>query len=85
MGKVIFFGLGVGATIMVMVQVRKFARKASPAGVQEAVRRRSANAGDQVGSFLDTFSSASAEREAQLQAMFPALNPDLLEPDAVRD
>lgn len=68
MGRLVFFALGVGATVFVVVKGRQIARRATPAHLQEQVNRRAQGIAEQAGDFLATLRTSMDERERELRA-----------------
>ena len=67
MGKVVWFALGIGVTVFVVVKGKELMRKATPAGVQEQVQKRTESLQHQASEFVDTFTHAFKQREDELR------------------
>ena len=65
--RVIWFGVGAGATIFVVVKVRQYARQASPSAVGQRLNDSAADLVASVRDFTDRVRAAMAEREAELR------------------
>ncbi|GAA4902636.1 hypothetical protein GCM10025789_21770 [Tessaracoccus lubricantis] len=65
-----FFWLLVGAalTVFLMLKGRELLHKLTPRGVAEQVERKGHEAAAGFGTFMATFRSAMAEREAELRS-----------------
>lgn len=59
--------VGAALTVVVVLRGRELLHKLTPKGVQEQVAERGHRAAASAGSFLGTFRSAMAEREAELR------------------
>lgn len=68
MGRFVFFALGVGVTVLVVVKGRQLAQKATPQHLQESASRRIARLADQVGEFISTVQESMHEREDELRS-----------------
>lgn len=68
MGRFVFFALGVGVTIFVVVKGRELARKATPQHLQESASQKFGQLVDQVGDFLTTVKDSMAEREEEIRS-----------------
>lgn len=66
MKRVLWFGLGVAVAAIVIYKGQQVMRKATPAGVQEQVSKAGAELADRISAFASTFTSAMAEKEAEL-------------------
>ena len=67
MGKFLFFALGVGVTVFVVVKGRQLAQKATPQHLRESAAKRVGRLADQVGEFFTTVQNSMTEREAELR------------------
>ena len=67
MGKFLFFALGVGVTVFVVVKGRQLAQKATPQHLRESAAKRVGRLADQVGEFFTTVQDSMTEREAELR------------------
>lgn len=67
MGKVVFFVLGVGITVLVVVKGRELMRKATPAGVQEQVAETAQSWQKRAAEFVSEVTSSMNQREAELR------------------
>ncbi|WP_203566415.1 hypothetical protein [Aestuariimicrobium ganziense] len=68
MGKLVWFTVGVGVTVFVVVKGKELMRKATPAGVQEQVAARTESLQHRASEFLSTFTEAMKSREDELRA-----------------
>ncbi|MGA4668486.1 hypothetical protein ACPCG0_01590 [Propionibacteriaceae bacterium Y1923] len=67
MGRFVFFVLGVGVTVFVVVKGRELARKATPQHLQESASQKFSQLVDQVGEFITTVQESMVEREDELR------------------
>ncbi|MBO1030156.1 hypothetical protein IPV09_02260 [Tessaracoccus sp. SD287] len=67
MGKFLFFALGVGITVFVVVKGREIAQKATPQHLQESAAKKVGSLADQVSEFIHTVQDSMAEREDELR------------------
>ena len=68
MGKRFFwFAVGVGLTALVVVKGREYYHRFTPAGVTEQLEKTGQDVRGWVGEFVETFSEAMHDREAELR------------------
>ncbi|MGL5405537.1 MAG: hypothetical protein ACRDAX_01915 [Propionibacteriaceae bacterium] len=67
MKRMVWFGVGVAATTVVLVKANKLRKKASPSGVQQRLATATDKVQDLLADFLDTFKAAATERETELR------------------
>ncbi|MGA4507397.1 hypothetical protein ACQB6R_06745 [Propionibacteriaceae bacterium G1746] len=67
MGRFVFFALGVGVTVFVVVKGRELAKKATPQHLQDSASQRFSELIDQVGEFITTVQHSMTEREDELR------------------
>lgn len=67
MKRLFWFGLGVGLTVFVVVKGRDLYHRVTPSGVSEQLERTAVRARSSVADFVDTFRTASRERERELR------------------
>lgn len=68
MRRVVWFGVGVGVSVLVSVQVRRYLRRASPQALGARARDSASGIGDSVRKFTAEVRAAMAEREQELRA-----------------
>ncbi|MFP5283496.1 MAG: hypothetical protein ACLGIF_08615 [Actinomycetes bacterium] len=69
MGRRLFwFGVGAGATVLVVIKVRSYLRHASPEALGQRAKESAHSVTDSVREFTATVRAAMAEREAELRA-----------------
>lgn len=68
MRRAMWFALGAGVAVIVVVKGAQLMRKATPEGVREQVADVSADFGQRASTFVKTLTSAMAERETELLA-----------------
>lgn len=67
MGKFLFFALGVGITVFVVVKGRELAQKATPQHLQDSAAKKVGKLADQVSEFISTVQESMAEREDEIR------------------
>lgn len=67
MRRVVWFAVGATVAVAVVVVGTRLWRKATPEGVREQVSQTSADLGQRASTFVHTFTTAMAEREAELR------------------
>jgi hypothetical protein len=67
-GKVIWFALGVGLTVVVVMKGRELMRRATPEGIQRQVQQQAQGLAGKVSDFVETMTTSMAEREAELRS-----------------
>lgn len=68
MSRIVWFAVGVGVTVFVVVKGKELLRKVTPAGVQEQVHARTESLQHQASDFLATFTEAMKSREDELRS-----------------
>ncbi len=66
--RIFWIAVGVGLTAVVIHQVRKVQLAATPGGIAERVGHQASRWSDRITDFIDTFTEATAEREAELRS-----------------
>lgn len=67
MKRVFWFTVGAGVGVFVLVKARSYARKATPAAMQQRVVDSGQGLAAKIGEFTRTVSEAMAERETELR------------------
>ena len=67
MKRMVWFGIGVAATTVVIVKANKLRKKASPRGMQQHLAATTDKVQDRLADFIDTFKAAATERETELR------------------
>lgn len=67
MRRVFWFTVGAGVGVFVLIKAREYARKATPAAVQQRVVDSGQGLAARISEFTSTVSQAMAERESELR------------------
>ena len=67
MRRIFWFAVGAGVTVVVVVKVREYLRKASPEAIGHRVTDATSALGEGVRDFVARARAAMAEREAELR------------------
>lgn len=80
MGRLLWFGLGVGAAVYAVIKVRQLAPQGGPKAIGQRVADSAVSVGERASDFTDRVRAAMAEREAELRAELdlPAAGSDRL-------
>ncbi|MGI8768335.1 MAG: DUF6167 family protein [Propionibacteriaceae bacterium] len=65
--RAVWFTVGAGVGVFVVLKARNYLRRATPAAVQERLGQAAVGMGGRVVSFLDEARAAMAERETELR------------------
>lgn len=66
--RLFWVAVGVGLTVVAIQQGRKYYKAMTPSGISERVSAKTSDLFARAAEFIDTFSEATAEREAELRA-----------------
>lgn len=67
-GRLFWFAVGVGCTAYIVIKGREYQQRLSPQGLTQQVSKGASTLAGRVGEFIDTFTEATAAREAELRA-----------------
>ena len=78
--RILWFTIGTGVGVFVVLKARDYLRRATPAAVQDRVGQAAVGMGDRITEFMTEARAAMAEREAELRdtlGLSEARDPDL--------
>lgn len=65
--RVLWFTVGAGVGVVVVLKARSYLRRATPAAVQDKMGRAAVGMGERINRFVADARAAMAEREAELR------------------
>jgi hypothetical protein len=68
MGRLVWFGIGVGVAVFAAVKARQLTQQAGPKAIGQRVADSAVSVGERASEFTDRLRAAMAEREAELRA-----------------
>lgn len=78
--RIVWFTIGTGVGVLVVLKARDYLRRATPAAVQDRMGQAAVGMGDRISAFVADARAAMAEREAELRdtlGLGEARDPDL--------